>query len=50
MYALCVAYPDTLGDRLYEETRDFLEKHVQELYKVCLEYLVYELNNLICHC
>ena len=34
VYALCVAYPEPLGDRLYKETKDFLEAHVTSLYDV----------------
>ena len=28
MYSLCVAYPEPLADRLYNETKIFLEEHV----------------------
>ncbi|XP_071958139.1 cullin-2-like [Antedon mediterranea] len=36
VYALCVAFPDNLGEKLYEETKLFLERHVHNLYKdVC---------------
>jgi len=35
VYSLCVAYPEPLADRLYIETKKFLESHVsQELDKV----------------
>jgi len=35
VYSLCVAYPEPLADRLYAETKKFLENHVsQELAKV----------------
>lgn len=34
IYALCVAYPEPLGERLYTETKMFLENHVRQLYKV----------------
>lgn len=34
IYALCVAYPEPLGERLYTETKVFLENHVRQLYKV----------------
>jgi len=34
VYALCVACPEPLGDRLYQETKAFLESHVSELHKV----------------
>ncbi|XP_032821523.1 cullin-2 [Petromyzon marinus] len=37
VYALCVAYPEPLGDRLYSETRAFLEEHVQILHKKVVE-------------
>lgn len=33
IYALCVAYPEPLGERLYTETKIFLENHVRQLYK-----------------
>ena len=32
VYALCVAFPEPLGEKLYTETKAFLEKHVQEKY------------------
>ena len=31
VYSLCVAYPEPLADRLYFETKQFLEDHVQTL-------------------
>lgn len=34
IYALCVAYPEPLGEKLYTETKVFLENHVRQLYKV----------------
>jgi hypothetical protein len=34
VYALCVAYPEPLGDKLYAETKLFLEEHVKKLYTV----------------
>jgi cullin 2 len=35
VYSLCVAYPEPLADKLYAETKKFLENHVtQELAKV----------------
>ncbi|KPP60656.1 cullin-2-like [Scleropages formosus] len=37
IYALCVAYPEPLGERLYAETKMFLENHVRQLYKKVLE-------------
>lgn len=37
IYALCVAYPEPLGERLYAETKIFLESHVRHLYKRVLE-------------
>ncbi|XP_033762061.1 cullin-2-like isoform X2 [Pecten maximus] len=33
VYALCVACPEPLGDRLYQETKNFLEAHVETLHK-----------------
>ncbi|XP_070565487.1 cullin-2-like [Ptychodera flava] len=33
VYALCVAYPEPLGDKLYSETKKFLETHVKGLHK-----------------
>uniref|UniRef100_A0A668AWA4 Cullin 2 n=1 Tax=Myripristis murdjan TaxID=586833 RepID=A0A668AWA4_9TELE len=38
IYALCVAYPEPLGERLYTETKVFLENHVRQLYKRCQIY------------
>uniref|UniRef100_A0A8I5KSW7 Cullin 2 n=1 Tax=Homo sapiens TaxID=9606 RepID=A0A8I5KSW7_HUMAN len=37
IYALCVAYPEPLGERLYTETKIFLENHVRHLHKRVLE-------------
>jgi cullin 2 len=35
VYSPCVAYPEPLADKLYAETKKFLENHVtQELAKV----------------
>ncbi|XP_063836471.1 cullin-2 [Ostrinia nubilalis] len=31
VYALCVAHPEPLADRLYDETKNFLEEHVAGL-------------------
>ncbi|KAJ2943450.1 hypothetical protein O0L34_g12258 [Tuta absoluta] len=31
VYALCVAHPEPLADKLYDETRNFLEEHVSGL-------------------
>ncbi|XP_063706724.1 cullin-2 [Culicoides brevitarsis] len=33
VYAICVAYPQPLADKLYTETKTFLENHVQNLLK-----------------
>lgn len=33
VYALCVANPEPLGDRLYQETKNFLESHIKGLYQ-----------------
>nr|XP_022308592.1 cullin-2-like [Crassostrea virginica] len=33
VYALCVACPDPLSDRLYTETKKFLENHVSTLFQ-----------------
>ncbi|XP_013911174.1 PREDICTED: cullin-2-like [Thamnophis sirtalis] len=37
IYALCVAYPEPLGERLYMETKFFLENHVRHLHKTVLD-------------
>ncbi|TRY89170.1 hypothetical protein DNTS_018083, partial [Danionella cerebrum] len=37
IYALCVAYPEPLGEKLYSETKVFLENHVRQLFKRVLE-------------
>lgn len=39
IYALCVAYPEPLGERLYMETKIFLENHVRHLHKVTITYI-----------
>lgn len=33
VYSICVAYPEPLADRLYTETKAFLENHVQQLLR-----------------
>ncbi|CAH1788629.1 unnamed protein product [Owenia fusiformis] len=33
VYALCVAYPEPLGDKLYTETKNFLDAYVKDLHK-----------------
>ncbi|XP_023933316.1 cullin-2 [Lingula anatina] len=33
VYALCVAYPEPLGEQLYAKTKEFLEHHVTALHK-----------------
>ena len=33
VYSLCVAYPEPLADRLYAETKKFLENHVSQVRK-----------------
>ncbi|XP_031562580.1 cullin-2-like [Actinia tenebrosa] len=33
VYALCVAFPEPLGERLYGEVKTFLEEHVKNLYE-----------------
>ena len=35
VYALCVAFPEPLGEKLYAEVKNFLESHSQSLYEVC---------------
>jgi len=34
VYAVCVANPEPMADKLYSATKNFLEAHVRELYKV----------------
>lgn len=31
VYSLCVAYPEPLAEKLYQETKKFLEDHVKSL-------------------
>uniref|UniRef100_A0A8B9L0U5 Cullin-2 n=1 Tax=Astyanax mexicanus TaxID=7994 RepID=A0A8B9L0U5_ASTMX len=38
IYALCVAYPEPLGERLYTETKVFLENHVRHTECFLLMY------------
>lgn len=37
VYAICVAYPEPLGDRLYHETKLFLESHMKHLFQLITE-------------
>lgn len=32
VYSLCVAFPEPLADKLYQETKKFLEEHVKQLH------------------
>ncbi|EFX71319.1 hypothetical protein DAPPUDRAFT_255909 [Daphnia pulex] len=32
VYSLCVAYPEPLAEKLYQETKKFLEEHVKSLF------------------
>lgn len=48
IYALCVAYPEPLGERLYTETKVFLENHVRQLYKVSFHNKPQTKNNTLC--
>ena len=34
VYSLCVAYPEPLADRLYIETKKFLESHVSQVLSI----------------
>jgi len=34
VYAVCVANPEPMADKLYTATKNFLEAHVRQLYKV----------------
>ena len=34
VYKLCIAVPEPFADSLYTSTKEFLEEHVQGLYKV----------------
>ena len=38
VYSLCVAYPEPLADRLYAETKKFLENHVSQVRLPCYSY------------
>lgn len=38
VYSICVAYPEPMADRLYSETKLFLESHVQSLLKLYVDY------------
>ena len=38
VYALCVAFPEPLGEKLYAEVKNFLESHVQSLYEVLKDF------------
>lgn len=36
VYALCVAFPEPLGDRLYQETKRYLNDHVRYLHELVI--------------
>lgn len=37
VYSLCVAYPEPLADKLYTETKNYLDEHVKSLHKSVLQ-------------
>lgn len=39
VYALCVAFPESLADRLYDEVRQLLKDNVANLYNKVSKYL-----------
>ena len=43
VYALCVAFPEPLGEKLYAEVKNFLESHSQSLYEVCQNFMKMQL-------
>jgi len=47
VYAVCVANPEPMSDKLYNATKCFLEKHVQELYEVLNLEFAYHLHLII---
>ena len=38
VYSLCVAYPEPLADKLYTETKKFLETHVSQVRRRLCTY------------
>jgi len=48
VYAVCVANPEPMADKLYTATKLFLEAHVRELYRVCRTCCYYHLNLVMC--
>ena len=36
VYMLCVAHPEPYSKQLYDETKNLLESHVSEIYRVSL--------------
>lgn len=44
VYSICVAYPDPLADRLYSETKLFLESHVKTQLEKFNEHMM-EVND-----
>lgn len=45
VYSICVAYPDPLADRLYSETKLFLENHVKTQLEEFSVYMM-EVNDV----
>lgn len=37
VYSMCVAFPEPLGDQLYDSTKLFLENHVLELLTIIIQ-------------
>ena len=54
VYSLCVAYPEPLADKLYSETKKFLETHVSQvsndyISKFFLPFLEIEMSQTECN-
>lgn len=45
VYSICVAYPDPLADRLYSETKLFLESHVKTQLENFHEHMMDSMND-----
>jgi len=47
VYAVCVANPEPMADKLYMATKVFLEAHVRDLYKVGKTCCSYHLTEIL---
>ena len=46
VYSLCVAYPEPLADKLYTETKKFLETHVSQVRRRLCNHIYIQIHKV----